>query len=145
MLAERHRLLAVALMLIFSVTLVACGSSAATSSPVAATASSAESTPSAVGASSAPSPSAAGSVQNAVMISGHAFSPATLTVPVGTKVTWTNQDPTNHTVSADDGKTFDSGPIATGATFSFTFTTAATFAYHCNIHPSMTAKVIVTP
>ena len=125
MTANRHRLSAVALVLLVSVTLVACTPTAATPSPG--------------GASSSP-----GSVQNVVTISNFAFSPATITVPVGTKVTWTNQDSTDHTVTADNGTTFDSGHIAPGATFSFTFTTAGTFPYHCNIHTSMTAKVIVT-
>ena len=76
-----------------------------------------------------------------------AFSPATLTIKAGTTVTWKNTTVASHTVTSDDGKTFDSGtsnPIAaqTG-TFSFTFTKAGTFAYHCAIHPFMTAKVIV--
>jgi plastocyanin len=82
---------------------------------------------------------------NAVEISNFAFSPATLTVPVGTKVTWTNKDSASHTVTSDDGKTFDSKGMAQGATYSFTFTTAGTFAYHCAVHPMMTATVIVTP
>jgi plastocyanin len=126
MIGKRNRLSAVVLMLIVSVTLAACTPTAATPGPG--------------GASSNP-----GSAQNAVTISGFAFSPATITVPVGTKVTWTNQDSATHTVTADDGKTFDSGGVATGATFSFTFTTAGTFAYHCAIHSSMKANVIVTP
>ena len=82
---------------------------------------------------------------NAVTISNFAFSPASITVPVGTKVTWTNQDSATHTVTADDGKSFDSKGVAQGATYSFTFTTAGTFAYHCAVHPDMKATVIVTP
>lgn len=139
MITARHRLSAVALMLVVSVALVACSSTAATTSPAAA------SPTSPAAASSAPASTSAASVQNAVTISGFAFSPASITVPVGTKVTWTNQDSTTHTVTADDGKTFDSGNLANGATFSFTFTTAGTFAYHCAIHSSMKATVIVTP
>jgi plastocyanin len=122
MMASRHRPSTVALMLVVSVALVAYGTAAGTPS----------------------SAFAAGTIQNAVTISGFAFAPATITVPVGTKVTWTNQDSTDHTVTADDGNAFDSGNIANGATFSFTFTTAGTFPYHCAIHPSMTARVIVT-
>ena len=48
-----------------------------------------------------------------------------------------------HTVTADDGS-FDGGPLATGATFSQTFSTAGTFSYHCKIHPSMTATITVS-
>jgi plastocyanin len=75
-----------------------------------------------------------------------AFSPATLTIKAGTTVTWKNNTSVGHTVTSDDGKSFDSGtsnPIATGATFSFTFTTPGTFAYHCEIHPFMKATIIV--
>lgn len=75
-----------------------------------------------------------------------AFSPATLTVPVGTVVVWTNSTGAPHTVTSDDGKTFDSGIstlINPGASFSFTFTTAGTYSYHCQVHPSMKATIIV--
>src|SRR5215471_10726309 len=63
-----------------------------------------------------------------------AFSPATLTIPVGTTVIWKNMTAAPHTVTSNDGKTFDSGtsnPIsAQGGTFSFKFTTAGKFTYH---------------
>ena len=76
-----------------------------------------------------------------------AFSPATLTIKAGTTVTWKNTTSVGHTVTSDDGKSFDSGtsnPIAAqGGTFSFTFTKAGTFAYHCEIHPFMKATIIV--
>jgi len=77
-----------------------------------------------------------------VAIQNLAFQPGTLTVPVGTTVTWTNNDSTQHTVTADDGS-FDSGVLQQGATFSQTFTTAGTFSYHCNIHSSMTGTITV--
>jgi len=64
-------------------------------------------------------------------------------VPVGTKVTWTNKDAATHTVSGDTG-TFDSKDLATGASFSFTFNQAGSFAYHCAIHPRMVATIVVT-
>jgi len=76
-----------------------------------------------------------------------AFSPATLTVKAGTTVTWKNTTAASHTVTSDDGKSFDSGmanPItAQSGTFSHTFTTAGTFAYHCAIHPFMKATIVV--
>ena len=75
-----------------------------------------------------------------------AFSPATLTIKAGTTVTWKNNTSVSHTVTSDDGKSFDSGtsnPIAAGATFSFTFTKTGTYAYHCEIHPFMKATIIV--
>jgi|GEM_PF-1194576 len=79
-----------------------------------------------------------------VTIQNFAFSPTTLTVPVGTTVTWTNADSTEHTVTSNTGAWADSGPIEPSHTFSHTFTKPGTFAYHCEIHPFMTAKIIVT-
>ncbi len=80
---------------------------------------------------------------NTVIIQGNAFSPDTLTVKVGTKVTWTNNESYDHTVASDDGS-FDSGNIGQGQSYSFTFTKAGTYSYHCAIHTFMTAKVVVT-
>lgn len=81
----------------------------------------------------------------AVTINGFAFMPATITVPVGTRVVWTNQQPqVSHTVTSDTGGIFDSGALQTGMTFAFTFNQAGTFAYHCNIHPNMHGTVVVT-
>ena len=77
-----------------------------------------------------------------VSISGFAFSPATLTVSVGTTVTWTNNDSTTHTVTSDSGA-FSSGNLANGKIYSYTFTTAGTYAYHCAIHTYMKATIIV--
>ena len=77
-----------------------------------------------------------------VEISGFAFVPSTLTVSTGTRVTWTNKDSVTHTVTSNDNL-FNSGNLATNATFQFSFNQKGTFQYHCSIHPSMTAKVIV--
>ena len=79
---------------------------------------------------------------NAVSIRNFAFSVATLSVSAGTQVTWTNNDATAHTVTADDGS-FDSGNIAPGGSFSHTFTSMRTVKYHCQIHPMMKAAVVV--
>jgi plastocyanin len=79
----------------------------------------------------------------AVRIAGFAFAPNSSDVKMGDPVKWTNQDGATHTVTADDGA-FDSGNLAGGKSFSFTFDKAGTFAYHCNIHQSMTGKVVVT-
>jgi plastocyanin len=68
--------------------------------------------------------------------------PSTLTVSVGTTVTWTNKDSASHTVTSNDNL-FNSGTLANGATFQHTFNQKGTFEYHCSIHTSMTAKVIV--
>ena len=79
-----------------------------------------------------------------VKIDNFSFGPATLTVPVGATVTWTNRDDIPHTVvSTDDPKTFKSKVLDTDEKFSFTFSKAGTFPYFCSIHPKMTGKVIV--
>lgn len=79
-----------------------------------------------------------------VAIRDFAFAPATITVRVGTTVTWTNSDQDAHTVSATGGA-FTSPTLATGATYRYTFTKAGRYDYLCTIHPFMTATVVVTP
>ncbi|HEX8879691.1 MAG TPA: cupredoxin family copper-binding protein [Candidatus Acidoferrum sp.] len=79
-----------------------------------------------------------------VKIDNFSFGPASLTVAVGTTVTWTNRDDIPHTVvSTDDPKTFKSKVLDTDEKFSFTFSRAGTYPYFCSIHPKMTGKVIV--
>ena len=77
-----------------------------------------------------------------VIIKDMAFSPATITVKKGTKITWTNQDSISHTVSpiiGDPGET-----LANGKTKSLTFALAGKYPYHCNLHPEMIGYVVVT-
>jgi len=77
-----------------------------------------------------------------VKIDNFSFGPATLTVPVGTTVTWTNRDDIPHTVVSTDG-VFKSKVLDTDEKFSFTFSKAGTYPYFCSIHPKMTGKVVV--
>ena len=99
--------------------------------------------PDSISKSTAVSQSASGSAEK-INITGFAFDPSSLTVKEGTTVTWTNNDPTIHTVTSDTGA-FDSGDLAQGATFSFTFTTAGTYVYHCTPHHArMSGTVVVT-
>ena len=67
---------------------------------------------------------------------------ASVSVPAGKAVTFTNDDDRDHRVTADDSS-FDSNDIATGSTFSQAFSTAGTFKYHCKIHSTMTATITV--
>jgi plastocyanin len=80
---------------------------------------------------------------DAVSIDNFAFVPATLTVRVGSTVTWTNHDEEPHTVAASDGS-FHSPGMGSQATYSHTFPTAGKFDYICSIHPFMHATVVVT-
>lgn len=90
--------------------------------------------------------SAGAAKTNDVVAEGFTFKPAALDVAVGSKVTWTNKDAAQHTVTAGkpDAKqaTFAS-VLDPGMTFTFTFDKAGTFAYFCERHTSMVATVTV--
>jgi plastocyanin len=75
-----------------------------------------------------------------VLIEGFAFKPATLTVKVGTTVTWLNNDSTAHNIKSD---TFNSPMLNKGDKFEFTFSTTGTFDYICGVHPTMKGQIIV--
>lgn len=78
----------------------------------------------------------------AVKIDNFVFGPQTLTVPVGTTVTWTNSDDIPHTSVSTEG-VFKSKVLDTDEKFSYTFTKAGTYPYYCTIHPKMTGTVVV--
>ncbi len=77
-----------------------------------------------------------------VKVDNFSFGPATLTVAVGTTVSWTNRDDIPHTVVSTD-KVFKSKVLDTDEKFSFTFAKAGTYPYFCSIHPKMTGSVVV--
>jgi len=79
----------------------------------------------------------------AIKIDNFSFGPATITIPAGSTVTWTNNDDVPHVVSSDDNKLFKSKALDTDDRFSFTFTKPGTYNYYCAIHPKMTAKIVV--
>ena len=83
--------------------------------------------------------------ENTISIKNFAFEPSALTVKTGTTVTWVNNDGASHTIVSDTGSpaSFSSDPIATGASYTFTFTHPGTYSYHCSIHPSMKGTVTV--
>jgi plastocyanin len=130
-------------------TLAACGgTNAATTSSAAGPATGASSSSTSM-STTMPMPQSTAAAQAApvatdhVAISGFAFGPSTVTVKVGTTVTWTQQDEDQHTVTANDGS-FTSAPLVTGATYTHTFTAPGTYQYHCSIHPFMHGTVVVT-
>jgi plastocyanin len=88
------------------------------------------------------SAAAAQSATAEVKIDNFSFGPGTLTVAVGTTVTWTNRDDIPHTVVSTDGA-FKSKVLDTDEKFSFTFSKAGSYPYFCSIHPKMTGKVVV--
>jgi len=77
-----------------------------------------------------------------IEITHHQYSPATLTIPVGTTVTWTNHDDDVHTVTSA-AQVFTSKGLDTDEAFTYTFTKPGTYVYFCTLHPLMTGKIIV--
>jgi plastocyanin len=78
----------------------------------------------------------------AVTVENFNFVSASVTVPAGTTVVWTNADDIEHTVTASDNS-FSSAPIEPNDQFAHTFNAPGTYTYFCAIHPFMTGKVIV--
>ena len=79
-----------------------------------------------------------------VNIFNYKFDPETVTVPVGTTVTWTNKDEIPHTVASTDNSFKGSGGLDTGDSYSYTFTKPGTYSYYCTLHPFMKGTVVVT-
>ncbi len=80
---------------------------------------------------------------NTVVIDNFNYSPSSITVSVGDKVVWRNDDNVSHTVTSDTGSELDSGSMSSGNTYEHTFNTAGTYPYHCTFHAGMTGTVIV--
>lgn len=78
-----------------------------------------------------------------VSIAGFAFKSTQVTVAVGGKVTWTNEDSAPHTATADTGPTFDTGTLKQHQSKTISFSTAGTFTYHCAFHQFMKATITV--
>ncbi len=137
--------LAASLMLV----LAACSGGATTTPTTAAATQSAAGTQSAAASRTASaSESAAASGETTVSLINFAFNPTTLTVPVGSTVTFTNNDSTKHTATeGKDGKKADGArfdlQLDPGASDSFTFDTAGTYNVTCLIHSSMNMTITV--
>jgi plastocyanin len=145
------------LLVVLVVTLVAlagCGGSSTTGASSAPSPTAVANTPTA--GTSSPNPTitpettptpAAGLTQTVMVITesngSYGFSPVTLTIRVGTTVIWKNVSAAPHTLTSDDGQTFDSRTVAVGGAYRFTFKTAGAFPYHCNYHPYMRATIFV--
>jgi plastocyanin len=108
---------------------VACGGGSAT-------------TTAAPTASTSSTPAGSGGTEVKVTMTNISYSPDTVTIKVGDTVTWLNEDAPKHDVVADNGE-FKSSLFDKGGTFSFTFTQAGTYPYHCSIHANMKGTVIV--
>jgi plastocyanin len=85
-----------------------------------------------------------------VTIQNFAFTPATVSIPKGTTVSWVNKDSSNHVIVNDaqgsiaQGALFTSNSLLKGESYLFKFETPGTYPYHCSIHPSMKGTIVVT-
>ena len=122
-----------ALCVIVALAAVGCGSSNSSSTSSGSSSSGSTST-----AAAAPS---GGGV--AIKMQNIAFDPKDVTVKVGQKVTWTNDDSVDHNVTSKSGETIKSDNFGKGGTFSFTPTKAGKISYVCTIHPGMTGTLTV--
>jgi plastocyanin len=94
-------------------------------------------------AAAAPSPGGSSATPSAITISNFKFSPGTLRVKNGARIKVANDDSAPHTVTADDGHSFDSGTVDSGASTTIPAPAAGTYSYHCTIHPFMKGKLVV--
>jgi plastocyanin len=127
-------LLLVVALLIIALPLAGCagaGSTANTTMAVMTTAATATTT------------AATTAAKNEISIKANAFVPDNLSIKVGDTVTWVINDSYAHTVKGNNGE-FDSGNIASGAKFSFTFDKEGTIDYICGIHTFMKGTITVT-
>ncbi len=81
---------------------------------------------------------------NTVAMKGVKFVPDRLTIEVGDKVTWRNDESLDHNVVARRGASFQSRAFGKGATFTFTAKKPGTIDYVCTLHPGMDGQLIVT-
>ena len=79
-----------------------------------------------------------------VHIKDFKYHPPALTIHVGDRVTFVNDDDEAHTVTATD-KSFDSEGLDTAGTWQHAFTNSGTYHYFCELHPYMKATIVVLP
>jgi plastocyanin len=91
-------------------------------------------------------------VPGSSFLADKAYSPNPVEVKAGQRVTWTNDDLVQHTVTSgspgamDFGKSFDSGLVRLlnkAMTFEYTFATSGEYPYYCQLHPTMIGTVSV--
>lgn len=93
----------------------------------------------------APNPSPISPAPVSADILNYQYTPKTITVKVGTTVTWTNKDTVAHTVTVTgSGGGPDSTLFGQNQTYSYTFDKAGTYPYYCKPHPYMKGTVVVT-
>jgi plastocyanin len=101
------------------------------------------------GSSSTPAASSAARTPagpvSAINIKSGKFRPKNVTVKVGSTLTWTNNDDIQESITSDTPGVFDSGLLAPGATWKYTFDKAGVFPYHSTGKDGAYGSVTVTP
>ncbi|MFZ3377801.1 MAG: cupredoxin family copper-binding protein [Chthoniobacterales bacterium] len=80
---------------------------------------------------------------NQIVIKDFHFTPQTLTVKAGEKITWINRDEEPHTVVSVEKQFKKSAPLDTDQEFTITVGAPGTYTYFCSVHPKMTGTIIV--
>ena len=94
------------------------------------------------GATASHSGDAVASQAHVVVIENVQFTPASLTVKAGERITWVNKDLFPHTATAEGGA-FDSKAIAPNGSWTWAAGKPGTYAYACTFHPTMKATITV--
>ena len=95
----------------------------------------------ATSAAAASLPAWAAGKTHTVRIEGMKFTPATLAVQAGDRITWQNQDVVPHTATA--AGRFDSGSIAPGKSWTQVAPPPGRYEVVCTFHPGMKAQLVV--
>jgi plastocyanin len=81
--------------------------------------------------------------RNRIEIKDFHFSPETLKVKSGEKITWINRDEEPHTVVSVEKQFKKSPGLDTDQEFTVTAGAPGTYTYYCSVHPKMTGTIIV--
>lgn len=77
-----------------------------------------------------------------VVIEGMKFVPESIAVKPGDTVVWVNKDLFPHTATAQD-RTFDSGELASNASWKYIASKPGKYVYVCTLHPTMKGTLVV--
>ena len=129
-----------AVLLALGALVAGCGASSSSSSSSSSSVAPTVATPTTTAATPAAAGVASGRVS--VSISNYAFQPATITVALGSKVSFTNHDQTAHTATSIK-TAFDTGTVQPGASATVTLKKPGTYGYYCQFHAFMHGTIVV--
>jgi plastocyanin len=95
-------------------------------------------------ATTAPNGTPASAGKGQITIDNFAFNPRSLTIAAGNTVTWLNHDDVPHRIKSSDDRFASSGVLDTRASYAATFSKPGEYPYFCSIHPTMTARIVVS-